>query len=138
MRNNDYFLEFGFNPFGEPYGSVTKRVEHAAIPAGYMLFLYKEVYIPVREDRTSNPGAHDTVHYLPWYRGSGSNPATMDVPIHYVANPGGLSRALDFLKESASHPPSQAELASERARNLRVHIPPNGDRVAENESAERR
>ena len=76
MKTNNYFLAFS--------QKTCATMQDARIPPGYVLYLYREVYIP----------ASDTSLY---YRGSGTNPATMDVPIHYIANPGELRRAIRFL-----------------------------------------
>ncbi|GCE15083.1 hypothetical protein [Tengunoibacter tsumagoiensis] len=104
MRTNDYFLEFGgFTPAGEPYFSHTQKIEHGGIPEGYALFLYKEVYIPVKEQRIVYANGETIVQYFTSYRGSGSNPDTMNVPIHYVANRGGLRRALAYIQKRAQH-----------------------------------
>lgn len=94
-RKNDYYLEFGFNPQGEPYHpELITRVEDAQIPEGYALFQYREVYILTLIHQTT-----ETTEYLQIYQGSGNNAHTRDVPIHYIANPDGKKRAIQKLQE---------------------------------------
>ncbi len=83
-KTNDYFLEFS--------PGDCKTVEHADIPQGYKVCHYKACYVPV--------GPADTL----MYRGAGTNAHTMNVPIYYAANPAGLRRAINFLKEWAAIP----------------------------------
>lgn len=104
---NDYFLAFSTR---ETALVKSEPVSHPGIPAGYALYRYREVYIPV--DKCGGT----------WVRGAGTNPHTMEVPIHYIANPGGLRRAIKFLREAE-------QVEQQRARNLRI---------VENGSAERR
>jgi len=118
---NGYFL--AFSPVENAVGQ-SERVINQDIPVGYRIYHYKDVYIP-----TNDKGGM-------YFRGSGMNPETMDVPVYYVARPGGLRRALTFLQKIARVPPSSAEAAAERGRNLRIHLLPDSSRVVENESTE--